>query len=294
MARWSCLFILVLPLIAGCNHRTTTSEPPPRPGLFTLYTDLGPVDVLAFDQDGERRSVRVHAVYPDGHHAVRTFKIEVGADPARSDATQVIESVWGEGTEHVRVTRTMTEGATGLDAVYASGTEALRLVAFTEGNQVRFQARLTRNGEERSWDNLLDPERASNAAYVTAMRSSFADFYGSGPFRDNEDLALLVAVEESSDWANYLAETPFAPQGGGQSPTERNIHRVCTAANVIGKVTCFAARFTPWAMIGCVPATGISIACLAYNVYQLSGSGHPDPPPPPSPCGCGCACNSRD
>jgi len=71
-------------------------------------------------------------------------------------------------------------------------------------------------------------------------------------------------------------------------------YRVCTAANVIGKVTCFAARFTPWAMIGCVPATGISLACLAYNVYQLTGGGQPDPLPPPNPCTCGCPCNHGD
>jgi hypothetical protein len=294
VARWSCILVLVLPLLAGCKHQTNTTAPPERPGLFTIYTDLGPVDVLAFEQEGGHRSVRLHAVYPDGHHAVRTIKVDVAADPSRAEATQVIESVWGEGAERIRVTRNVTENESGLDAVYRSGEETLRLVAVAEGTQVRFQAELNRSGGKRAWEQMLDPGRASNAAYVASVRASFADFYGSGPFRENEDLALLLAVEESPDWSNYLDETPIGLEGGGQSPTERNIHRVCTAANVIGKVTCFAARFTPWAMIGCVPATGISLACLAYNVYQLTGGGQPDPLPPPNPCTCGCPCNHGD
>jgi len=291
VARWSCLLIVLLPLLAGCNHRSTTSEPLPRPGLFTVYTDLGPVDVLAFDQEGSRRSIRVHAVYPDGHHAVRTFKIEIGADPSNVDNTQVTESVWDEGKEEIRVTRNLVEDDGGLDATYASGSETLRLTATTQGSQIRFKAELNRNNTVQTWDQILDPGRATDPAYVNAVRASFASFYGVGPFRENEDLALLVASEESPDWSNYLAEIPFAPLGG-QSPTERNIHRVCTAANVIGKVTCFAARFTPWAMIGCVPATGISLACLAYNVYQVMGNGHDNPPP--NPCTCGCPCTNRD
>ena len=290
MVRWSCCLILVVPFIAGCTHRTTTSEPEERPGLFTIYTDLGPVDVLAFDQDGGKRSIRLHAVYPDGHHAVRTVHIDVASQSA--DGVGLVESVWGDGAERFRITRNVTEDPAGLDATYTSSDETLRLVAFTEGTQVRFQATLHRDGKDRIWNQTLDPARASEANYVTAMRASFADFYGSGPFRENEDLSLLVAVEESPDWSNYLAEVPLGPEGG-QSPTERNIHRVCTAANVIGKISCFASRFTPWAMIACVPATGISIACLAYNVYQLAGDGHPDPLPP-NPCTCGCPCSHGD
>jgi hypothetical protein len=283
----------MFPVIAGCKDETKTTAPSERPGLFTIYTDLGPVDVLAFDQNDGHRSIRLHAVYPDGHHAVRTVKVEVTPDPSRLDQTQVVESVWGEGSEHFRITRNVGENETGLDATYASGNETLRLVAASQGTQVRFQAELIRSGERRTWEQMLDPARASNATYVAAMRASFADFYGSGPFRENEDLALLIAVEESEDWSNYLAETPIGIEGaGGQTQTERNIHRVCTAAGVIGKVTCFAARFTPWAMIGCVPATGISLACLAYNVYQLAGNGHDDPPP--NPCTCGCSCDHGD
>jgi len=43
-------------------------------------------------------------------------------------------------------------------------------------------------------------------------------------------------------------------------------------------------------MIGCVPATGISIACLAYNVAQITME--PDPIPDPRPCDCGCSCGT--
>jgi hypothetical protein len=282
-------------VIAGCNHETRTTEPAEqreRPGLFTLYTNLGAVDVLAFEQQDGHRSVRLHAVYPDGHHAVRTIKVDVIPDPARPDQTQVVESVWNDGSERFRITRNLTENATGLDATYASGHESLRFIASTQGTQVRFQAQLDRSGDTRTWEKTLDPARASNTTYVASVRASFADFYGSGPFRENEDLALLIAVEESDDWGNYLTETPIGIEGGGQTQTERNIHRVCTAANVIGKVSCFAARFTPWAMIGCIPATGITLTCLAYNVYQLTTS--PDPLPPPPPCTCGCPCNRGD
>ena len=294
MARWSCLLILTLPVFAGCKHETRTTAPPERPGLFTIYTGLGPVDVLAFDQKDGHRSIRLHAVYPDGHHAVRTVEVDVAPDPSRPDQTRLVESVWSGAAESFRITRNVTENETGLDATYASGDETLRLIAGAEGSQIRFRAELNRQGEKHAWEQMLDPALASNPAYVASTRASFGDFYGSGPFRENEDLALLIAVEESEDWSNYLAEMPIGIEGGAPSPTERNIHRVCTAANVIGKVTCFAARFTPWAMIGCVPATGISLACLAYNVYQLAGNGHPDPLPPPNPCTCGCPCNHGD
>ncbi|HET9235356.1 MAG TPA: hypothetical protein VFP10_14580, partial [Candidatus Eisenbacteria bacterium] len=267
-------------------------EPAQRPGLFTLDTDLGPVDVLGFENEGGTRTIRVHAVYPDGHHAVRTLRLDVSEDPSNPDATRFVQSIHADGREAVRIIQSVTEETTGLDAVYEAGGETLRLIAFTEGTGVRFRAELRRGSDLRTWDKLLDPSLAREPQYVRAMQGSFADFYGDGPFRQNEDVALLVAVEESRDWSTYLREVPLGPEHN-QTPTQRNIHRLCTVAGVVGKITCFASKLTPWAMIGCVPATGISIACLAYDIYQLTLDPEPpDPLPEPPPCTCGCTCGS--
>ena len=284
--------VLVLPLLAGCSDKTATSEPARRPGLFTLNTDLGPVDVLRFENDGGTRTIRVHVEYPDGRHAVRTLRLDASEDPSNPNATRFVQSIHADGGEAVRIIQNVTEETDRLDAVYEARGETLRLIAMTEGSGVRFRAELRRGATERVWDNLLDPGLAREPEYVRAMQASFAEFYGDGPFRANEDLGLLVAVEESADWSRYLREVPLGPEHN-QSPTQRNIHRVCTAAGVIGKITCFASKFTPWAMFGCVPATGISLACLAYQVYQLTLDPEPpDPLPEPAPCTCGCTCGS--
>ena len=292
MARWMCLLVLALTLLAGCTGRTTTSEPARRPGLFTLDTGLGPVDVLEFENDGGTRTIRVHAVYPDGHHAVRTLRLDVAEDPSNPGATRFVRSIHTQGRETVRIIQNVTEETAGLDAVYEAGGETLRLIATTEGSGMRFRAELRRGAVLSVWDERLDPVLAREPGYVRAMQASFADFYGAGPFRDNQDIALLVAVEESPDWSTYLREVPLGPEHN-QTPTQRNIHRLCTVASTVGKITCFAARFTPWAMFGCVPATGISIACLAYDIYQLTMDPEPpDPLPEPGPCTCGCTCGS--
>ena len=290
MARWMCLLVLALPLLAGCSGRTTTSEPAQRPGLFTLDTDLGPVDVLGFENDGGTRTIRVHAEYSEGHHAVRTLRLDVAEDPSNPNATRFVQSIEGGG-EPVRITQSVTDETAGLDAVYEAGGETLRLLAATEGSSVRFRAELRRGADVSTWEKLLDPALAREPEYVRVMQASFADFYGNGPFRDNEDVALLIAVEESRDWSDHLREVPLGPEHS-QTQTQRNIHRLCTVAGVVGKITCFASKFTPWAMFGCVPATGISIACLAYDIYQLTLDPDPlDPlPEPPLPCTCGCTC----
>jgi hypothetical protein len=286
-----CLIMLVGPLLFGCNRDTRTSAPPERPGLFTIDTDLGPVDVLALNGEGGTRDIRFHVVYPDGHHAVRTLHMEVADLPDHPDGTRFIQSIRGDGVERLRITQSVPENAVGLDAVYEIGNERLRLVAFREGDFVRVRADLTRDGTERTWEQVIDRARTEDSGYVSALQASLADFYGQGPLRNNDDLSLYVAVLGSPDWSAYLDLGPLDPEGSGSTvTTERNIHRLCVASAVVGKVSCFVARFTPWALIPCIPATGINIACLVYNVSQLVSS--PDPLPPlPRPCTCGCACS---
>jgi len=272
-------------LLAACAQEVETPRPPEHAGLFTLGTALGPVDVLAFGDDpAGAREVRVHAVLPDGRHAVRTLRLAVEETPATITASRTVYTVYTEGVERVRVTR--VEGETGVfEAVFEAGGERMRMIAGREVDGIRFRVLLDRDGVERTWETRLDPGRGRDAVYAGGVRESLRTFYGEGPLAGNEDLALLVAVLESPDWAEHLVEVPLDPAGVDPA-TERRIRQVCVGAAVTSKISCFISRFTPWGMIACVPATGISLACLIYNVAQIATN------PDPAPCACACRCGA--
>jgi hypothetical protein len=68
----------------------------------------------------------------------------------------------------------------------------------------------------------------------------------------------------------------------------RRMRRLCTVSAVVGKISCFLARFTPWGWVACVPAEGINIVCLAYNIQQAFLED--DHREPETACRCSCGC----
>jgi hypothetical protein len=169
------------------------------------------------------------------------------------------------------------EGPLALETEIHSGGDSLRWEVEKIGGRFGVRVEATRSGTSQEAYRLVDPTRLNDADYLEALKQNFQSLYPKGPLRDGADIQLLSAVIQSGDWGSYLKPAT-------DDEAAERMRKVCVAASATAKIACFTARFLPWAWVACVPATGISIACLAYQIQREFLS------PDQSGCPCDCVC----
>jgi hypothetical protein len=288
----------------GCAEQVTR---PPAPGSgVVLETDMGPVDLIAFDEDAEGfRHVGVHVVLENGRHVVREISVrgrtvdgmdEFTAEIAAAGVTTYRSMRRIDPDVPNRVAARVESGSEGLDVVTEPVPGGIHLVVERRGAGLA----------PRRVDRFLASDRLRDPAYAVAVRAELAALYPSGPLLDHPDRRLLEAVLGSPDWdvllergddgagATGSGAGSIAPTAGG----DRRIRQVCAVASAVSLISCRIAPFLPPAWFACVPATGIAIACLTYNLVEAFGNDLegacpcpcvcndnilPEPPPPPPP-----------
>lgn len=266
----SILFVVVgCVLLMGCAERgeSPTSAEPAASG-FELQTTLGPVRVLSVtDSSDGVRELQVDAVRGNGTHDVRRIRIQGHELDDRPGFFEFTYSVRDRKEETFRITRVSPEDGAGyVEITQAAEGQELVLRVKAVGGENAISVERAANGVVKRAFHELDPTRLDDAAYVETIARSLERVYRGSPFENNPERDLMMAVVTSSDWNRYLEE---ADPATGIDDTEENFIRVCVAAAAVSRVACFAAQLVPWAWVACVPATGISIACLAYEVQAV-------------------------
>lgn len=269
--------LLVLIVAFGCaEDRTVTTVPAARVDTPVLNTAVGPVDILSMADRTGFREVVLHRVGDDGGHDVRTLEIRNReVDP--SGRFEVEYRLFNKSVETCRWLQRYEESPAFVETEIHSGGDSLRWGVKKIGDRFGLSLEVTTAGTSRKVYREIDPTRLRDADYLESLKQDFQGLYPKGPLREGEELQLLAGVIQSEDWATYL--DPATDDG-----TQERIRRVCVAASATAKIACFAAKFFPWAWVACVPATGISIACLAYQIQQEFLT------PAPGGCPCDCIC----
>jgi hypothetical protein len=241
------------------------------------------VEVLGFlDTPDGVREIEVHAARSDGRHDVRTIQIRGKEDESVPGLFEFAYSIGDRETDSVRVILRTHENHPGFfETIHHSGGEELLVRGKWVEDRIGVSMRLSANGGIRWHYYEVDPNRLEDPAYVDSIRKSLDAFYPSGPLRNNPDHELLEAVVTSEDWIHYLEP---AGSSNPDDETERTIQRVCVGAAVVSKLSCLVASLNPFGWIVCVPSTGISLACLAYQIQRTFSDDEG------SSCPCDCLC----
>lgn len=297
-ARW--FFGLAAGSLLGIGCAQDVTRPPARgPGSgVVLKTELGPMDLVSFRDDGEGfRHLRVHAVLGGGRHVVREIVVRGRAVPGEDGMEEFSAAVLARGVTTYRSVRRVDEEVPGrIAARVESGHDLLDIRLEPVPGGVRLV--VVREGEglaPRRVDRILESDRLRDPAYAVRVRAELAALYPAGPLVDHPDKELLEAVLGSPDWDAVLERRDDAAGavGGATDPAvsdpdyDRRVRRVCAAASAVSLVSCKVAPFIPAAWFACVPATGISVACLANQIRQAFGNDME------GSCPCPCMCNEN-
>jgi hypothetical protein len=202
--------LALIPLVlASCSQELEAPKAPERTGLFTLDTALGPVDVLAFrDDPAGSREVRIHAVLPDGGHAVRTIHIALEPAAATGLASRIVQTVEAEGGERLRVLRTAEESG-GFQA-FEIGGERMRLA---ERRAESFSG-VPRAGRSGAHLGAVAEPRRGRTRPRDGSRESLRAFYGKA--LPGARILRFWSRWRRADWAEH-SEAP--PDNAGRIPS---------------------------------------------------------------------------
>jgi hypothetical protein len=267
----------VLVAAMGCaENREVATKPESGFDAPVLNTAVGSVDVLSIADHAGFREVLLHHVGDDGVHRVRTLEVR-NREIDLSGRFEVEYRLLDKMGETCRWVQSHEESPAFVEIEIHSGGDFVRwgIKQIAGGLGVRVEA--TRAGTSKQAYREVEPTHFKDADYLEDLKQDFRGLYPSGPLRDGPELQLLSGVVQSEDWARYL--TPAT-----DDEAQERLRKVCVAAAVTAKIACFAAKFLPWAWVACVPASGVSIACLAYQIQREFVN------PQPGGCSCECVC----
>jgi len=287
--------------VGGCGSgdKVPSATRTPPPGI-RLETDAGPVTLLSMREDraGGIRELLLRSE-PEGDEALlRLLRIRTAQDPARPGFFTTRYTLLAPGDEELlSLSRTVREGSDSfLEAELQGGGDRLFLRSRPEAGGLGVYAFATRRGETRSERRTLDPARLGDPSYQAGVAADLEALYPSGPLVDGRERRLLDAVLGSPTWEEVMGEAPggvLDPLGTGDDSVARNIRRMCAVSALASKLSCMAVSVFPYAWIVCVPSTGIQLACMAIEIFQVLQnnlddfdwpcSSCEDPRPPPDP-----------
>lgn len=271
-------FVLVLLgsmlIVQGCSENRGS---PARPdvteqvGLFTLQTELGPVDVLSFQDEPEGpRNIKIHHINGEGTHVVRTIQMSQGPSLEFPDGFAYSSAIYDRDRELSRFTQTyFLDPASGFELTLETGGDRMRVKAKPDGEVYRVRYRFESGGIVREIRLELDPGRLDDAFYAREFHRRLLELYPSGTLVEDPDHLLMAAVVASPDWENYLEESPYQVQGSGKDKTKERIRRFCLIVSATAQVTCFISIFQPVVLGVCVSASLMSAGCTVYEISQI-------------------------
>jgi len=273
------VILSVLIIAAGCaEDREVATGPEFGFDTPVLNTEVGPVNVISIADRAGFREVVLHHVGDDGGHEVRTLEVR-NREADLPGRFEVEYRLLDKTEETCRWIQRHEESPAFVETEIHSGGDSVRWGVQEIGGRLGVRVEAITAGTSREAYREIDPTHFKDGDYLKDLKQDFQGLYRGGPLRDGEELQLLAGVIQSDDWAAYL--TPAT-----DDDTEDRMRRLCVAASATAKISCFAAKFLPWAWVACVPATGISLACLAYQIQREFVN------PQPGGCSCECVCGS--
>lgn len=263
--------------VGGCGNDdvapSATRTPPPG---IRLETEAGAVYLVSMREDrpGGIRELLLRSE-PEGDEAyLRLLRIRTAEDPARPGFFTTRYTLLAPGEEELlSLSRTVREESDSfLEAELEGSGDRLFLRSRPEAGGLGVYAVVTRRGETRSERRTLDPARLGDPSYRAEVAADLEALYPSGPLVDGRERSLLDAVLGSPTWEEVMGEAPVArldPLGTGDDSVARNIRRMCVVSALASKLSCMAVSIFPYAWIVCVPSTGIQLACMAIEIYQV-------------------------